>query len=95
MGTSTAVWLVVGFIGQGIFAARFLVQWLYSEMRKRSSIPELFWYFSVVGGLVLLAYAIHKRDPVFILGQAGGLLVYLRNLQWRLRERRRLARADG
>jgi lipid-A-disaccharide synthase-like uncharacterized protein len=95
MGTSAAVWLVVGFIGQGIFAARFLVQWLYSEMRKRSSIPELFWYFSVVGGVVLLAYAIHKRDPVFILGQSGGLLVYLRNLQWRLRERRRLVRADG
>lgn len=89
MGTSTAVWLVVGFIGQGIFAARFLVQWLYSEIRKRSVFPEIFWYFSVIGGVLLLTYAIHKRDPVFILGQSGGLLVYLRNLQWRLRERRR------
>ncbi len=95
MGTTGAVWLVIGFIGQAIFAARFLVQWLYSELRKRSTIPEIFWYFSVIGGLLLLSYAIYKRDPVFIVGQAGGLLVYLRNLQWRLRERRQARQADG
>jgi lipid-A-disaccharide synthase-like uncharacterized protein len=88
MEISNAAWLIAGFIGQGVFAARFLVQWLYSEFKKRSSIPEIFWYLSVAGGAILLTYAIHKRDPVFILGQSGGLLVYLRNLQWRLRERR-------
>ncbi|MDA3913720.1 lipid-A-disaccharide synthase N-terminal domain-containing protein [Oleiagrimonas sp.] len=94
MGISGVVWIVIGFIGQAIFAARFLVQWLYSEYRKRSTFPMLFWYASIIGGTILLCYAIHKRDPVFILGQAGGLVVYVRNLQWRLRERRDASRSD-
>lgn len=95
MPISGAVWLIIGFIGQGIFAARFLVQWLCSEYRKRSVFPMLFWYASIAGGAILLGYAIHKRDPVFIVGQAGGLLVYLRNLQWRLRERRAHGHVEG
>jgi lipid-A-disaccharide synthase-like uncharacterized protein len=73
-------WLVIGGIGQVLFTARFLIQWIASEIRKKSVVPKAFWWFSIAGGLVLLAYAIHKEDPVFILGQAGGLVVYLRNL---------------
>ncbi len=78
-------WLVIGFIGQALFSARFIIQWLQSERLKKSVIPTAFWYFSVGGGLTLLAYAIHRRDPVFIIGQAAGLFVYFRNLQfvWR------------
>jgi lipid-A-disaccharide synthase-like uncharacterized protein len=74
------LWLVIGFIGQAAFFGRFLVQWIVSERERRSTIPIAFWYFSIVGGLILLLYAIHKRDPVFILGQATGLFIYLRNL---------------
>lgn len=78
-------WLAIGFIGQALFSARFIIQWLQSERLKKSVIPTAFWYFSVAGGLTLLAYAIHRRDPVFIIGQGAGLFVYLRNLQfvWR------------
>ena len=74
------VWLLIGFLGQGLFASRFLVQWLASERARRSVMPVTFWYFSMGGGVVLLAYAIYKMDPVFILGQGLGLVVYLRNL---------------
>jgi lipid-A-disaccharide synthase-like uncharacterized protein len=80
-------WLIVGFIGQALFSARFLVQWLSSEKIKKSVIPKAFWYFSVAGGATLLAYAIHRRDPVFIVGQASGLFIYARNLQFIWRER--------
>jgi lipid-A-disaccharide synthase-like uncharacterized protein len=73
-------WLVIGFGGQALFMARFLVQWLVSERERRSVIPISFWYFSIVGALVLLVYALHRRDPVFIAGQVLGVLVYLRNL---------------
>lgn len=74
------VWLAVGVIAQLLFFARFLVQWLTSERRGRSTIPPAFWYFSLVGGVLLLAYSIARRDPVFILGQGLGLLVYVRNI---------------
>ena len=74
------VWLGVGLFGQALFSARFLVQWLASERRKQSIVPVHFWYFSVGGGLTLLAYAIYRQDPVFILGQGAGLFVYARNL---------------
>ncbi len=74
------MWLVVGFLGQFFFSARFIVQWIYSEIRKKSIIPIAFWYFSILGGAVLLAYAIHRKDPVFIAGQSAGLLIYARNL---------------
>ena len=67
---------------------RFLVQWIHSERHRRSMIPVAFWYFSVLGGMTLLAYAIHREDPVFIVGQAGGLVIYSRNLYFIWRERR-------
>ena len=73
-------WLAIGFLGQACFSARFLVQWIASERRRKSVVPIYFWYFSVVGGVILLAYALHRMDPVFALGQAAGLIVYLRNL---------------
>lgn len=85
------IWLVVGFAGQALFFMRFLVQWLHSERVRRSVIPVAFWYFSIAGGLVLLAYAIHTRDPVFIVGQFGGVFIYARNLQLIVRERRSAA----
>jgi lipid-A-disaccharide synthase-like uncharacterized protein len=80
-------WLAVGFLGQALFSARFIVQWLSSERIKKSVIPKAFWYFSMAGGATLLAYAIHRRDPVFIVGQAAGLFIYARNLQFLWRER--------
>ena len=73
-------WLIVGFTGQAMFSGRFLVQWMVSEMRRESVVPHVFWWFSLAGGSTLLAYAIWRQDPVFITGQAFGLLVYLRNL---------------
>jgi lipid-A-disaccharide synthase-like uncharacterized protein len=80
------VWLVIGIAGQGLFFARFLVQWIASERAKRSVVPLAFWYFSLGGGGVLLIYAIYRRDLVFVLGQAGGLVIYLRNLYLIYRE---------
>jgi lipid-A-disaccharide synthase-like uncharacterized protein len=74
------LWLAVGFLGQALFSARFLVQWIATERRRQSVVPREFWYLSVGGGLVLLAYALHRHDPVFVLGQAAGLFVYARNL---------------
>ncbi len=82
-----SIWLAVGLLGQGLFSARFIVQWLHSEKVKKSVIPSAFWYFSLCGGATLLAYAIHRRDPVFIIGQSMGLLVYIRNLQFLWRDR--------
>jgi lipid-A-disaccharide synthase-like uncharacterized protein len=78
--TSGTIWLGVGFLGQAMFSGRFLVQWLVSEARRESVIPVAFWWFSIAGGMTLLAYAIWRQDPVFITGQAFGLLVYTRNL---------------
>ncbi len=74
-------WLIVGFAGQVLFGLRFLVQWICSEVKKESHIPIVFWYFSIFGGIILLTYAIHRQDPVFIVGQSTGLVVYLRNLR--------------
>lgn len=82
------IWLIVGFTGQALFSMRFIVQWIQSERQKRSMIPLAFWYFSVAGGLSLLIYAIHRRDPVFIVGQGSGLFIYFRNLYLIYRERR-------
>lgn len=76
-----SLWLAIGFGGQALFSMRFLVQWVASERRGRSIVPLAFWYFSIAGGLTLLAYAIYREDPVFIVGQAAGLFIYLRNLQ--------------
>jgi lipid-A-disaccharide synthase-like uncharacterized protein len=73
-------WVVLGFVAQGLFTARFLVQWIASERARASVIPISFWFFSVGGGFLLLIYALYRRDPVFIAGQGLGLFVYLRNL---------------
>lgn len=81
------VWLAIGFIGQALFFGRFFVQWIASERRRQSVVPRSFWYLSLAGGAVLLSYAIHRRDPVFILGQATGFLIYSRNL-WFLHRHR-------
>jgi lipid-A-disaccharide synthase-like uncharacterized protein len=83
-----SLWLVVGFVGQALFSMRFILQWVKSEQEGRSVIPIAFWYFSLAGSVVLLAYAIHRVDPVFILGQAAGIVIYLRNLSLISRERR-------
>jgi lipid-A-disaccharide synthase-like uncharacterized protein len=81
-------WVILGLVAQGLFTMRFLVQWIVSERAGRSVIPLAFWWFSIAGGLLLLVYALYRKDPVFILGQAFGVFVYLRNLYFVLRERR-------
>jgi lipid-A-disaccharide synthase-like uncharacterized protein len=87
-------WLAIGFAGQLLFASRFLVQWIQSERLKRSVVPLAFWYFSIGGGAALLVYAVHRIDPVFILGQALGLFIYVRNL-WLIRLQRVREAAGG
>ncbi len=74
------IFLSIGFLGQGIFASRFIVQWIYSEKKGESFIPVIFWYLSIFGGMGLLTYAIFRKDPVIILGQCFGIFIYLRNL---------------
>lgn len=78
--SNTTIWLIIGFSGQFLFSMRFLIQWIQSERQKKSVIPVAFWYFSILGGLTLLAYAIYREDPVFILGQLTGVFIYARNL---------------
>lgn len=78
---SEVVWLVIGFTAQLMFSMRFIIQWLASERARQSIVPEAFWYFSCAGGVMLFAYAIYRVDPVFILGQGTGLLIYARNIQ--------------
>ena len=78
--TEDSVWIAIGFLGQLFFTSRFLVQWIVSERRRESVIPLAFWWFSLFGGVTLLSYAVWRQDPVFIMGQAAGLLVYVRNL---------------
>jgi len=73
-------WVLFGFFGQFVFAMRFIIQWIVSEKKKESIVPLSFWYLSICGGVILLIYAIYKKDPVFMLGQATGLIVYARNL---------------
>jgi lipid-A-disaccharide synthase-like uncharacterized protein len=84
------IWLVIGFLGQGLFSARFIVQWLKSEREKKSVFPIAFWYFSIAGGITLFAYAVHRQDPVFIVGQLTGLFIYLRNLYFVVYEHKNL-----
>lgn len=86
MKTET-VWLIIGLVGQACFFMRFFVQWISSERQKRSVIPVAFWYFSLGGAAILLSYAVHRQDPVFILGQSTGFLIYTRNLVLLRRER--------
>lgn len=86
-------WLLVGFGGQALFMGRFVLQWFVSERARRSVIPVGFWYLSILGALVLLAYALHRRDPVFVAGQGLGVAIYLRNLQLIRGEKTRAAQA--
>lgn len=78
--TDGTIWIGIGLLGQLLFTSRFLVQWIVSEQRRESVIPVAFWWFSLAGGVTLLSYAVWRQDPVFILGQATGLIVYARNL---------------
>jgi lipid-A-disaccharide synthase-like uncharacterized protein len=77
--------ILIGYVAQAMFAMRFVVQWIASERAGRSVVPTMFWVFSIGGGVMLLGYAIYRRDPVFIIGQAFGVFVYLRNLQFVIR----------
>jgi lipid-A-disaccharide synthase-like uncharacterized protein len=81
-------WVLLGFVAQALFTMRFLVQWIASERAGRSVIPLAFWIFSIGGGLLLLVYALYRKDPVFIAGQSFGVFVYLRNLYFVMRERK-------
>jgi lipid-A-disaccharide synthase-like uncharacterized protein len=81
-------WVLLGFAAQAMFTMRFLVQWIASERAGQSVIPLAFWYFSLLGGTLLLVYALYRKDPVFIAGQAFGVFVYLRNLYFVLRDRK-------
>ena len=81
-------WVILGFVAQGLFTMRFLVQWIASERAGRSVIPLAFWLFSIGGGILLLVYALYRKDAVFIAGQAFGVFVYLRNLYFVLHERK-------
>jgi lipid-A-disaccharide synthase-like uncharacterized protein len=92
--TSPIGWQVVGFLGQGVFTARFLVQWVASEKRGASVVPLAFWWLSIAGGFSLLVYAIHRRDPVFVVGQSMGMVVYARNLVLVARGRKAAVRPD-
>ncbi|RMD65343.1 MAG: hypothetical protein D6826_00295 [Alphaproteobacteria bacterium] len=85
--------LALGFFGQAMFSARFLVQWLASERARKSIVPTAFWWLSIAGGATLFTYAVLRQDPVFILGQGAGLLIYSRNLYLLRRERRQVASA--
>ncbi len=87
--SSFDTWVVIGLFGQFMFTMRFIVQWAASEKVQKSVIPFSFWIFSLAGGSIVLAYAIHKGDPVFIVGQGMGLLIYLRNLYFIALERRK------
>src|SRR5215813_9902140 len=93
--TEENIWILIGFAGQALFMSRFLVQWLASERAGRSVVPVMFWYFSVGGGVVLLVYALYKKDPVFISGQALGLIVYARNLWLIYAEKAAAGQEDG
>lgn len=86
----TILWIGIGFSGQILFGLRLLIQWLASEKQKKSVIPVMFWYFSISGSVMLLAYAVYRQDPVFIVGQLFGLFVYIRNL-YLIRAEKKLA----
>ncbi|MCB1507715.1 MAG: lipid-A-disaccharide synthase N-terminal domain-containing protein [Hyphomicrobiaceae bacterium] len=89
------VWILLGFVAQAMFMMRFMVQWIASERVGRSIVPIAFWFFSVGGGVLLLIYSIQRQDPVYIAGQALGLLIYFRNLWLIYKEHRRSALPDG
>lgn len=89
---TTGLWLMIGFLGQAVFTARFLAQWIASEKRRDSVVPVVFWWLSLGGGMLLLAYAVNRRDPVITVGQSMGVFIYVRNLMLVAKGRRRAAR---
>ena len=91
---SSQIWMIIGFVGQTIFASRFLIQWIVSERASKSIIPNIFWWISILGSFVLLSYAIHREDPVFIVGQSVGFLIYSRNLYLIKKEKTRMNKND-
>ena len=88
-------WVILGFVGQSLFGSRFFVQWIVSEKKGESVIPEIFWYLSMGGSAILLSYAIYRRDPVFIMGQCTGLFVYIRNVMLIYKKKRAMATASA
>ncbi|MGZ8185398.1 MAG: lipid-A-disaccharide synthase N-terminal domain-containing protein [Methylococcaceae bacterium] len=88
--SNETIWVGIGFLGQALFSARFIVQWVKSEREKKSVFPVAFWYFSIAGGITLLAYAVYRKDPVFIVGQLTGLFIYFRNLYFVIYQRKNL-----
>ncbi len=86
--TVEQVWIAIGLFGQFLFSCRWLIQWITSERMQRSVIPITFWYFSIAGSLTLLAYALYRTDPVFILGHLMNSVIYLRNLHLLMKESR-------
>jgi len=86
-------WIVLGFVAQACFTMRFVVQWIASERARRSVVPVAFWFFSLLGGVLLLVYAIHREDPVFIAGQGLGLIIYLRNI-WLIAKEKKVHGGD-
>ena len=86
-------WIAFGLVGQAMFFFRFLIQWIASERKKQSVIPVSFWFFSIIGGVILLIYSIKRRDPVFIIGQSTGTLIYIRNLILIYRKREEIPNA--
>jgi len=90
IGDSLTWWAMLGLFGQMMFFSRFMLQWIHSERVGRSEIPMAFWFLSIAGGLVTLMYAIHIADPVFVIGQSTGIVVYSRNIFLIFRERRSL-----
>ncbi len=93
MLTTETIWVGIGFLGQGLFFGRWVVQWILSEKHARSEVPLSFWYMSLFGGLITLAYALYRQDPVFIAGQGLGSVVYIRNLMLIHRANRRASDA--
>ena len=80
VSTTELVWIGIGFFAQAMFMMRFVIQWIATERVRRSIVPETFWYFSIAGGILLLAYSIYRVDPVYMLGQGLGIVIYARNL---------------
>jgi lipid-A-disaccharide synthase-like uncharacterized protein len=95
MSWTELFWVSFGFLAQMMFGMRFVLQLIASERVKKSIVPETFWYFSFAGGSGLLLYAIHKTDPVFMLGQGLGLLIYGRNIYFIWRNKREAGTAQA
>jgi len=95
LGFQLDLWLILGFVAQSLFFMRFLVQWIVSEKKGESVIPTIFWHFSFSGGLLLFIYALHRKDPVFVVGQGLGLFIYLRNIYLIWKKNRVLKSQEG